>query len=323
MFSAGRLARQSNSTSKKNDDSEHANTGSSRQLKLSHGLGAQRVVVNQISKQFSTGSSSEQFSNSTRVTSSADLRNEKSETALNQLESPSEPSVAAPAVHGPSLSVAEIRSLVQSSRWDKRVSGFEAVNVRFMKWLNAFHDPRSGTSNFPPYLEEFLDLCVQHMTDSHQKVVCAVTTALETLCRSQPNPLISHRMSVLLATLLSRLADRKASLRSQASTLLDMIRESYDAPHIVAALSPRMAELPERTRISVVQFLSSLVPFCENYFNIHLNMASFLNRLAIVLGQGGGAFAGSNNRASTSLIIAGQRVLELLYGVSKDVSIDY
>lgn len=220
---------------------------------------------------------------------------------------------------GASISVSEIKTLIQDSHWEKRVQGFEAINVRFMKWLTAFHDPTSGTSNFPPYLEDFVDLCIHHLSDAHHKVVAVVGTALETLCRSKSNPLISHRLSQLLSTLLTRLGDRKASVRIQSNTLLDMIREAYEGPLVVASLSQRMAEVPERTRLTLVQFLSSLIPMCEVYFNNHLNMSAFLNRLVIVLGLGVGTFASSGQRASSALVIAGQRLLELLFNVSKEV----
>jgi hypothetical protein len=302
-------------------------------MKQTHSSGAQRIIVNQNVKRTSQPVSEDSKNEISNVIRQSQTRGHATTatsidtTNINKAgtQKTSESSIVSQSQAGGQLSshsVTEIRGLVSDSHWDKRVEGFEAINSRFTKWLAAFHDPASGTSHFPPYLEDFLDLCINHLSDSHQKVIGAVVAALETLCRSKPNPLISHRMSQLLSTLLTRLGDRKASVRSQANDLLDMIRESYDAPHIVAALSLRMAELPERTRLSLVQFIVSLVPLCESYFNIHMNMAAFLNRLVIVLGVGVGAFANSGHRASSTLLIAGQRLLELLFNVSKDVSVN-
>ena len=343
--SAGRIARQNalnakplhrdSGDSDSNDRDREATTA--RPLKQTHSSGAQRIVVPQSVKKVptnatevpkgvtlgSTTSSAE--NNTTTAVRQSHTRGQakvlhSTESSHKSVSSSVESSVSVSHSQPLSHTVPEIRVLLQDAQWDKRVLGFEAINQRFVKWLHAFHDPDSGTSSFPPYLEEFLDSCIHHLSDSHHKVVGTVGTALDTLCRSRPNPLIAHRLSLLLSTLLTRLGDRKPSVRTQANALLDMIRESYDAPHVIAALSPRMAELPERTRITLVQFLISVIPFCESYFNMHSNMSAFLNRLVIVLGLGVGTFANNGQRASSALVIAGQRLLELLYNVSKDVS---
>jgi hypothetical protein len=187
-----------------------------------------------------------------------------------------------------------------------RVLGLQAVQNRFKKWISS----ASSDSSHPSQLEELLDLTIRCLNDSHQKVSADANQVLVTLSTTQ-NSLLASRLGVLLPFLFNRLNDRKPTIRSQANEMLDSIRSVHDPCALIAILSPRITDVPERTLISIIQFLLTIAPLCASYLSQPHNTAAFLNRMAVALS--------SSRRPSSSLILSGQRLLELVYKASTEV----
>jgi hypothetical protein len=187
-----------------------------------------------------------------------------------------------------------------------RILGLQAVNNRFKKWISS----STSDSSHPSQLEELLDLSIKCISDSHQRVSSDANTVLVTLASTQ-NSLLASRLGVLLPLLFNRLNDRKPTIRTQATEIIDSIRAVHDPCTLFAFLSPRITDVPERTLISIVQFLVTIAPLCGSYFSQPHNTGAFLNRMAQVLS--------STRRPSSSLVLCGQRLLELVYKASTEV----
>ena len=182
------------------------------------------------------------------------------------------------------------------------------MTARFQRWLSS----PSCSNGHPSHLEEILDLCIKSLTDPHHKVTAQAHIAIETLCRTR-NSLLISRLGTLLPALFTRMSERRPASRQQASDMVDLIRQVQDPLTIMATLSPRIMELPERTLTSALQLLSTLAPVCESYFCQPQNTAAFLNRLAAALSTANG------KRPSSSALVAGQRLVELVYKTNNEV----
>jgi hypothetical protein len=187
-----------------------------------------------------------------------------------------------------------------------RILGLQAVNNRFKKWISS----SSSDSSHPSQLEELLDLSIKCLSDSHQRVSGDANTILVTLSSTQ-NSLLASRLGILLPLLFNRLNDRKPTIRTQATEILDSIRAVHDPCTLFAFLSPRITDVPERTLVSILQFLVTIAPLSGIYLSQPHNTGAFLNRMAVVLS--------SSRRPSSSLILTGQRLLELVYKACTEV----
>jgi hypothetical protein len=187
-----------------------------------------------------------------------------------------------------------------------RVLGLQAVQNRFKKWISS----ASSDSSHPVHLEELLDLTLKCLNDSHQKVSADANAVIVIISLTQ-NSLLASRLATLLPLLFNRLNDRKPTIRSQASEMLDSIRAVHDPCALFAILSPRITDVPERTLISIIQFLLTIAPLCASYLSQPPNTGAFLNRMAVALS--------SSRRPSSALILSGQRLLELVYKASTEV----
>jgi hypothetical protein len=80
----------------------------------------------------------------------------------------------------------------------------------------------------------------------------------------------------------------------------------------MSALSPRMAEVPDRMKTALLQFMSAVAPHCEAYFSHAAHTKAFLIRMAHITGGGG-------VKPSATLTAAASRLLELVYRTSPSV----
>jgi hypothetical protein len=184
----------------------------------------------------------------------------------------------------------------------------EAVSLRFTKWVST----SSSDSAHPIPLEELLDLTIKALSDPNQRVSTQAHQTLEILVTTQ-NSLIASKLVVLLPILFNRLGDRKPLIKTQANEMLDSLRQVHDPCTLMSILSPKIPEVPERTLISIVQYLITIAPLCGSYFIQPSNTGAFLNRMALVLSTHQG------RRPSSSLILSGHRLLDLVYKSSNEV----
>jgi hypothetical protein len=178
-----------------------------------------------------------------------------------------------------------------------------------MKWISSSDNSQSTV---PAYLEEFFEMCISHLGDAHQKIVHEAMDTIHDCCKNK-NQLVINSLGTLLPSLFFRLADRKPGPRAQANEILDTLRVVYDPVILLSSLSPKVTEMPERMRVAVFQFLITIIPQCEQYFTNSHNTTTFLSRIAGLLGSTG------PSKPSSSLLIAGRRLLELSYKVSSKV----
>ena len=207
------------------------------------------------------------------------------------------------------VSLGEIRGMAEDEHWLTRLKAFSIVNQRLSE--------ATGDGSRDDYqlvgahmIEGYLELAIVHLGDTHQKVAAEILNTIQ-LCMEKFSDYGSSKLGVVLAALFHRLADRRQAVREQANTLLNTVRVVYDPEIVVAALSPKITELPDRIKTAVIQFLGVTVPHCGNYFNNPSNTWVFLGRMASVLST-----ANANTKPSTTLVSAGRRLLELVYNVA-------
>lgn len=197
-----------------------------------------------------------------------------------------------------------------------RVKGFDAVHGRLNKLC-----PPSGTSNntYNPVpnstafisLDSISDIITRHLNDSHHKVTVEAISALR-FCIENFKDIFSSKLSSFLPELFQRLADSRPHIRDDANALLNTVRVKYDPNVVIAALSPRIVEVPDKIKTSVMQFLGVVAPHCVVFFSQPTNVNSFLGRISLVLGASG-------SKPSSSLLTASRRLLELVYKVNPQV----
>jgi hypothetical protein len=181
------------------------------------------------------------------------------------------------------------------------------------RWLGLSESASSTTAVVPPHLEEFLNLAISHLGDAHHKVVNEAMNLILICCKTK-NTLVTSHLGVLLPAIFYRLADRKPGPRTQANEILDTLRVVYDPVILLSSLSPRISDMPERMRVAVFQFLITIAPQCESFFNNPQSSSAFLSRVAILLGSTG------VSKPSSSLMISGKRLIEMLYKTSSQVN---
>ena len=184
------------------------------------------------------------------------------------------------------------------------------MTVRFQRWLSS----PTCSNGHPSHLEEILDLCIKSLADPHHKVTAQAHIAIENLCKIR-NTLLISRLDTLLPALFTRMCECHPGSREKASDMVDLIREVQDPQTIMAALSPRLTELPKRTLTSALQLLVALVPACESYFSQPQNTGAFIHKLAMVLSPSNG------ERPSPSAVVAGEQLLELVHKINSEVII--
>ena len=199
-------------------------------------------------------------------------------------------------------SVEILRNMTEDSNWESRLKGFEIISKQIKK-LISLEDKSNAL-----VIETYVDMAVSHIGDQHQKVAIESLQVINKCIESFHSQCIP-KLGSILTSLFHRLADRRMPVRDQANTLLNNARVTFDPVSIISALSPKIVEIPDRMKTAVIQFLVIIAPHCSPYFNSPQNAWAFLGRMANVLGCG-------STPPSTTLTVAGKRLLELVYNTS-------
>lgn len=244
-------------------------------------------------------------------------------------------------------SLNELRAMIVDPLWDIRLKALLQIRWRVCQSIppSYFKDdefigpskkgiraPKDASTHVLPqeFIDVALDLSASKMSDPHIRVQAASLECILLMIypieyatsegRSEVyvDPLLnsnlaSTKLGYLLPALFARLADRRPKIRDQANEILNHIKISYDSNIIMASLSPRLSEVTDRIRTSVIQFLQPIVPLCEKFFVIPANTLTFLNRMAYLLGSGG------INKPSTAFVLSSKRILELVHKVCPQV----
>jgi hypothetical protein len=199
--------------------------------------------------------------------------------------------------------IENLKFVCDNSHWAERLKGFEAMSVRLDKGVES-RDVKDILPLTTTNIEIFIDLCVSHLGDPHQKVAAESMSVLST-CVEKYTVQTGNKLGVLLTALFYRLADRRGQIKDAANVLLNTTRVSYEPNMIMAALSPRIFEIPERMKTALMQYMGVLVPHCTGYFSVPHNTGAFLGRMANILGCAG-------SKPSVTLTVAGRRLLALV-----------
>lgn len=164
-------------------------------------------------------------------------------------------------------------------------------------------------------LTGYVDLALERLPDVHQRVALEALGALQLCVEGHAEtPTMKVKLGPLLVALFHRLGDKRLPVRERANTLLNSVRLEFAPVAVVAALNPRIQDLPGRTKTAVMQFLCVTVPHCGVYFQEGKHTWAFLGRMAGVLGA-------TSTKPSSSLLAAGSRLLELVYKAAPGVTL--
>lgn len=187
----------------------------------------------------------------------------------------------------------------EDPQWAERLQAFRALSVQI----------ESESSN--SILHSFLDITIAHLEDASMNVSLICIEILLKCCELHSS-IISSKIGSFLPILFLLLGSKHQNVKDQTNKLLNCVRNSFDAITIAESLCPIIAEVPDRVKTAVLQFLGVIVPSCVQYFSIADRTNVFLSRLAIVLGAHG-------SRPSTSLLAAGNKLLLLVYHLAPEV----
>lgn len=93
-------------------------------------------------------------------------------------------------------------------------------------------EPLDGT-----VVEAIVDLSVERLGDSHQKVcVAALRTLLSILSRTEFAAQSKSRLGAAVMALFHRLTDSRVAVRDQANAVLHAVRATFDPLDVMAAV---------------------------------------------------------------------------------------
>lgn len=208
------------------------------------------------------------------------------------------------------LPLDELRALSEDSHWENRVQAMEMLNNRLQGLVVTATEVDLHDKSFTPLqistIEVLLEILVNRLDDAHHKVTIESLIALE-LCVENFTVLSVSKLPLFLPALFQRLVDRRPHIKEKANSLLNIVRTIYEPVVLVAALAPRVADVPANIKAAVLQFLIVIVPYASQYFSEKNNLGVFLGRLANILGSTGGP------KPSIALLSSGSRLVELVY----------
>lgn len=146
-----------------------------------------------------------------------------------------------------------LQALARESDWNSRVHAFgnvlliskrneiyhryillhdlELILQRLDRAIN-LNESLSGS-----FIEAFIDLAVEHLTDTHQKVSLAALAVLSAILSSSSFvPQSKGRLGVTLTALFNRLIDRRPNIGDQANAVLNAVRVTFDPVDIITAM---------------------------------------------------------------------------------------
>ena len=207
------------------------------------------------------------------------------------------------------FSAETLRTMLEDSQWSVKVKALESMHARLQRASD------SGETLSDDLVGSFVDLCLPVLGDPHHRVATDALQVLQRSVASFPKQ-VTSRVGATTLALFHRLADRRQNVREVANSVLNLVRTNIDGPVIMAALSPRMGEVPDRMKTALMQFMGAIAPHCEEYFSQGNHAWAFLSRLAGVIG-------GGNVKPSATLTVAARRLLELVYRAAPTVSYTY
>ncbi len=203
-------------------------------------------------------------------------------------------------------SLEALKRMIDDSYWGTRMMALDSINGKLNK-CKMLNDSSIANN----VVEAYIEMALTHISDSHQKVATESLQVIRTCIEGFVQPAIAL-LSNILTALFHRLTDNQTPIRDQANAILNTIRSSCDAVTIITSLSPKITEIPERMKTAVMQYLVVIVPHCGAYFSQSSNSWAFLGRMANVLGSSG-------SKPSSNLMLAGKRLLELVYNTAPSV----
>jgi hypothetical protein len=219
-----------------------------------------------------------------------------------------------------------LNAMSTDEHWTSRARALEIVKMRLIQshmqtqsqtlthaQTAAVHDEYWVPANLlsAACITSYVDMGISHVGDTHQRVAVSALACLKAIVEYRSDMALP-KLAQLLVALFLRLSDIRPPVRDSANSLLNGIRLAYEPVSVVAALVPRILDIPERIRTAVVQFLAVTVPHCGSFFAHPPNTWAFLGRMSNVLGAGG-------SKPTTALLAAARRLLELTYNAAPTV----
>ena len=198
-----------------------------------------------------------------------------------------------------------LRAMATDNHWETRVRAFTAIRKRL------FTASEDNEVLEVKMVETFIDLSLNHITDSHNAVANETIEILK-YCILYLGKQSVTRLGSILLVFFQRLGDRRADVREKINNLLNLIRSKFDPMDIIQHLAPKMLEVPDRMKTALMQFLGAIVPHCSNYFTNQSATKIFLGRIATIFACDESS---SNHRKkpSVTLTVSGKRLMHLVY----------
>jgi CLIP-associating protein 1/2 len=214
----------------------------------------------------------------------------------------------------PALSLDDIRNLINETLWSKKLHALETMTVMLRRSAEAQDTTSDGadTRLRAAIVEIFVDLSNAHLGDPHHKVASEAFNVLKQ-CVDLYSAMCIPKIGIFVPNLFHRLADRRASIKEAANDLLDLTRTAFDSAALLTALSPKITEIPDRTKTALMQYLGAIVPHSGTYFANPQSSWAFLGRMAAILG-------GVGPKPSSTLLITGRKLLEEVYRTAPEVT---
>lgn len=205
---------------------------------------------------------------------------------------------------GHTVSLEGLKELAAHPIWSSRLRAIEFLQLR----LNS-QDPISLSQT-----EAYVDLLLSLLNDPHHKIVSESINTIR-LAVERYSSFTLAKVPYVLMALFPKTLDRHQAIKDSSIHTLEVIQKNVEPGMIMASIVPKIADIPERYRPVLLQYISVLVPHCEAYFGQPQFMYPFLNRMANILSPSG------STKPTSNLIALGKRLLELVYNVTPQVTL--
>ena len=175
---------------------------------------------------------------------------------------------------GPSEKLDFIIEKTYHENWSTRCNSFTRLTSTLSSEPNL-----EGLFITPGLWEKLINTHIEHLSDSHFKVIAGCLASLQRLIELLPEK-VSYELEKLMPGLLGCLGDGKESVYQSACTVLELIIDLYMADDLMKlVLKSAGAEVKPKMKVKLLEVMGILGETSEGYFNIPGNIKLFLRKL--------------------------------------------
>jgi len=165
-----------------------------------------------------------------------------------------------------------------SENWSTRFNCFDKLSKKLIEEDGECY--AEAISNSEQLFEKLINTHIEHLRDSHFKVVTACLESSKVIIEMFPEK-ASFFLESLLPKLLDCFGDSKEGVSQAADDLLEIIIDIYIPEDLLTLLMRfQINEAKPKSKLKFLEFLTRLADLSEDYFESQLQVKSFVKKVA-------------------------------------------